>query len=68
MAQLGAMRGPAVGPGRRGPMGPVPKIENPGKILKRILILNLENQNLINTKAMNLVKIIIRKKDLMMKL
>ncbi len=37
MAQPGAMRGPAVGPGRRGPMGPVPKIENPGKILKRIL-------------------------------
>ncbi|MBE5864943.1 MAG: ABC transporter ATP-binding protein [Lachnospiraceae bacterium] len=31
------MRGPAMGPGRRGPMGPVPKIENPGKILKRIL-------------------------------
>ncbi len=25
------------GPGRRGPMGPRPKIENPGKILKRIM-------------------------------
>ena len=37
MAQPQAMRGPAMGPGRRGPMGPVPKIENPGKILKRIL-------------------------------
>lgn len=37
MAQPVASRGPAIGPGRRGPMGPVPKIENPGKILKRIL-------------------------------
>lgn len=37
MAQPGAMRGPAMGPGKRGPAGPVPKIENPGRILKRIL-------------------------------
>ncbi len=37
MAEQRTMRGPAMGPSRRGPVGPIPKIENPGKVLKRIL-------------------------------
>ena len=37
MAEARSMRGPAMGPGKHGPVGPVPKIQNPGGILKRIL-------------------------------
>ena len=37
MAEQKSMRGPAVGPGRRVPMGMGPKIENPGKVFGRIL-------------------------------
>ena len=36
MAEQKNMRGPAFGPGRRGPVGARPRIENPGKIFKRI--------------------------------
>lgn len=31
------MAGPGQGPGRRGPMGPKPKVENPGKLFLRIM-------------------------------
>ena len=31
------MAGPMGGPGRRGPMGPKPKVENPGKLFLRIM-------------------------------
>lgn len=33
----GNVKGPAFGPGRRAPMGAGPKIENPGKVFRRIL-------------------------------
>lgn len=32
-----SVKGPAFGPGRRAPMGARPKIENPGKVFRRIL-------------------------------
>mgnify|MGYP002508978302 CR=1 FL=1 len=31
------------GPGRRGPMGPKPKIENPGKLFKRLMTYMFQN-------------------------
>ncbi|MCM1101874.1 MAG: ABC transporter ATP-binding protein/permease [Clostridium sp.] len=37
MAEQRGARGPAFGPGRRAPMGVRPKIENPGKVFRRIL-------------------------------
>ena len=37
MAEQKNARGPAFGPGRRAPMGMRPRIENPGKVFKRIL-------------------------------
>ena len=42
MAEAKQMRGPA-GPGRRGPMGPKPKIENPGKLFKRLMAYVFKN-------------------------
>ncbi len=37
MAEQRSARGPAFGPGRRAPMGAGPRVENPGKVFKRIL-------------------------------
>ncbi len=42
MAQPGPMRGPAMGPARRGPMGGK-RIENPGKVFKRLMGYVLKN-------------------------
>lgn len=37
------MGGPMGGPGRKGPMGPRPKIDNPGKLFKRLMQYVLKN-------------------------
>ncbi len=37
MAEQRTARGPAFGPGRRGAMGAGPRVENPGKVFKRIV-------------------------------